>query len=74
VYVAPGEIIGDRYRVENVLGEGGMAIVFKAIHLKTEQRRALKIIRPEIARKYPQFIDRFLDRAHRGVAVHRSRR
>ncbi len=44
--VAPGEIVDNRYRVEDVLGEGGMATVFEAQHLGIKRRVALKTLRP----------------------------
>lgn len=61
--IVPGDVIAERYRIEEQLGEGGMALVFRALHLKTDQRRALKVVRPDIARKHPQIIERFVQEA-----------
>lgn len=44
------KIIGDRYRIVKQLGEGGMAIVFKAFDTRLERYVAIKIIRKE---KFP---------------------
>jgi serine/threonine-protein kinase len=41
--------LGERYRVERVLGEGGMASVFLARELKHDRAVALKVLRPEVA-------------------------
>ena len=41
-----GEIIDHRYRVEELLGEGGMATVFRAEHLNIKRKVALKTLRP----------------------------
>jgi serine/threonine-protein kinase len=42
-------VLADRYRVERVIGEGGMATVFEAEDLKHHRRVALKVMRPELA-------------------------
>ncbi|MEZ4379712.1 MAG: serine/threonine-protein kinase [Nannocystaceae bacterium] len=44
-----GRVIDDRYRLDRVLGEGGMGAVFVAEHLRLRKEVAFKIIRPEIA-------------------------
>jgi DNA-directed RNA polymerase specialized sigma24 family protein/tRNA A-37 threonylcarbamoyl transferase component Bud32 len=44
--VTPGEIIDNRYRVEELLGEGGMATVFRAEHMNIKRKVALKTLRP----------------------------
>jgi serine/threonine protein kinase len=42
-----GTIIGDRYRIDAVLGFGGMGVVYRARDLKLDQEIALKRIRPD---------------------------
>jgi serine/threonine-protein kinase len=49
VGVQPGQILAGKYRVERVLGEGGMGIVVAAHHLHLDKRVALKFLRPEVA-------------------------
>jgi len=44
-----GRIIDERYRIVELLGEGGMGSVFVAEHLKLRKQVALKTIRPEFA-------------------------
>jgi serine/threonine-protein kinase len=44
--VAPGDIVAGKYRVERVLGSGGMGVVVAATHLELEQVVALKFILP----------------------------
>ncbi len=44
-----GRVIEDRYRIVEVLGEGGMGAVFVADHLRLHKQVALKIIRAEFA-------------------------
>jgi len=41
--------LADRYRIERVLGEGGMATVYLAEDLKHHRQVALKVMRPELA-------------------------
>ena len=41
--------LADRYRVEAVLGRGGMATVFLATDLRHQRRVAIKVLRPEVA-------------------------
>jgi DNA-directed RNA polymerase specialized sigma24 family protein/tRNA A-37 threonylcarbamoyl transferase component Bud32 len=42
----PGEIVDKRYRVEDLLGEGGMASVFRAEHVNIKRKVALKTLHP----------------------------
>jgi serine/threonine-protein kinase len=44
-----GRVVDDRYRIERLLGEGGMGAVFLAEHLKLQKKVALKIILPQFA-------------------------
>ncbi len=41
----PGTVLGGRYEVEEILGEGGFAIVFRAKQLSTGQTVAVKVLR-----------------------------
>ncbi|KYG07346.1 hypothetical protein BE21_29805 [Sorangium cellulosum] len=44
VLVGPGDVIGGKYRIERELGRGGMGIVFKAVHTRLRQPRAIKMM------------------------------
>jgi hypothetical protein len=44
--VAEGDVLDGKYRVERVLGEGGMGVVVAARHLQLEQRVAIKFVLP----------------------------
>jgi serine/threonine protein kinase len=45
-----GLVVGARYKLEAVLGEGGMAVVWRAIHTETDRKVALKLVRSELVR------------------------
>ncbi|MGE0174246.1 MAG: protein kinase [Oligoflexales bacterium] len=45
----PKKVIGERYRIESVIGEGGMASVYDATDLTLDRRVAVKILHPHLA-------------------------
>src|SRR5512143_1312096 len=53
----PDQIVGS-YKITGIIGEGGMGKVFKGIDLMLEREVAIKLIRPEYARRF-DFIERF---------------
>jgi hypothetical protein len=46
--LSPGEILADKYRIEEVLGAGGMGVVVAATHLQLQVRVAIKLLRPDV--------------------------
>ncbi|MFY9488198.1 MAG: protein kinase [Solirubrobacterales bacterium] len=44
-----GQIVGDRYRIDEIVGAGGMATVYKAFDSTLERSVALKVMRREVA-------------------------
>ncbi|MDC3959000.1 serine/threonine-protein kinase [Polyangium jinanense] len=44
--VQPGDILADKYRVERILGKGGMGVVVAALHLDLHEKRAIKLMLP----------------------------
>ena len=53
-----GRILADRYRLTDQIGIGGMAIVYKAINLRTGHNVAVKVLRPEF-NEDAEFVSRF---------------
>src|SRR5258708_38219135 len=58
MYVKEGDVLAGKYRVERVLGEGGMGVVVAAMHMQLEQRVALKFLLPA-AMQDPDQVARF---------------
>ncbi len=65
---AVGDVIDGRYRVERLLGVGGMGCVFEAHHLALNQRVAVKLMLPELA-KDKGAVDRFTREARAAVRL-----
>jgi serine/threonine protein kinase/tetratricopeptide (TPR) repeat protein len=53
-----GSLLGNRYEILELLGEGGMGAVYKAADREIDRIVALKVIRPELASS-PQILARF---------------
>lgn len=58
----PGQVVGKHYRIEDVIGQGGMGQVVKAIHELTGQVVAIKTLSPHLAAD-PGLRERFLQEA-----------
>ncbi|HEV2233512.1 MAG TPA: serine/threonine-protein kinase, partial [Terriglobia bacterium] len=55
---AEGTVVRGKYRIISKIGEGGMGAVFKALHLRFNELRALKVISAQLASD-ANFINRF---------------
>jgi tetratricopeptide (TPR) repeat protein len=56
--LAAGTVLAGRFRIESVLGIGGMGVVYRATDLSLDVPVALKLLRPELAAR-PDAFDRF---------------
>ncbi len=54
----PGTILGDRYRIDVLLGEGGMGRVYAAEHVLMRKRLAVKVLHRELT-SVPDVVLRF---------------
>ncbi|HTQ42547.1 MAG TPA: protein kinase, partial [Polyangiaceae bacterium] len=61
-------MLAGKYRVDRVLGEGGMGVVVAATHLQLDQRVAIKFMLPE-AFANPEAIARFNREARAAVKL-----
>ncbi len=66
--LAVGDVINGKYRVERVLGEGAMGIVFAALDAALDRRVAIKVLQPEMASQ-PQAAARFLREARTAAKI-----
>src|ERR1044072_1772908 len=53
-----GQVLDDKYRLERLLGRGGMGAVYLATHMGTDRYVALKLIAPQFMRNQ-EFVERF---------------
>jgi serine/threonine protein kinase/tetratricopeptide (TPR) repeat protein/TolB-like protein len=58
MFFAPGTLLGSRYQVLRILGQGGMGAVYQARDQELDRTIALKVIRPELASN-PSILARF---------------
>jgi len=66
--MAPGSIVAGKFRIERVIGEGGMGVVVEATHIQLEQRVAIKFLKRE-ARDDKDIVDRFAREARAAVKL-----
>jgi eukaryotic-like serine/threonine-protein kinase len=66
--IVPGALLAEKYRVDKILGKGGMGIVVQARHVVLDERVALKFLLPEYA-QHPDASARFLREARAAVKI-----
>ncbi|MGK3992649.1 serine/threonine protein kinase [Sorangium sp. So ce1024] len=64
--IIEGQVLAGKYRVERVLGKGGMGMVVAAMHLQLQQRVAMKFLLPGATQ---ETIHRFLREARAAVRL-----
>jgi serine/threonine-protein kinase len=63
-----GTVLAGKYRIEKLLGEGGMGVVLAAHHLHLDERVAIKFLRPEILQNR-DIVGRFLREARAAIKI-----
>ncbi len=63
-----GTILGGRYRLIELLGQGGMATIYRAHDAQLERDVAVKVLRPEYGRD-PDFFARFRQEAQSAASL-----
>ena len=66
--VEEGQILAGKFRIERVLGRGGMGVVVAATHLQLDERVALKFLLPD-ALSNPEAVERFAREARAAVKI-----
>ena len=64
----PGDTIAAKYRIERVIGQGGMGSVLAATHLHLGELVAVKVLNPGLAER-PQLIERFMREARATLKI-----
>jgi len=65
---APGDLVGGKYRVVRLIGEGGMGLVYEARHEHLGSQVALKFLHPDLAER-PGLVARFLQEARVSASI-----
>ncbi|MBN1774275.1 MAG: serine/threonine protein kinase [Deltaproteobacteria bacterium] len=63
-----GQIVGEKYRLSRLIGEGGMGEVYEAQHTIIGRRCAVKFLHPEMARQ-AEVVTRFVREAQAASAI-----
>lgn len=63
-----GDVVAGKFRIERVLGRGGMGVVVQAMHLHLDQRVALKFLLPD-ALVHPETLARFSREARAAAKI-----
>lgn len=66
--VQVGDLILDKYRIDRVLGQGGMGVVVQASHMSLGNKVAIKFLLPD-ASEHPEAVARFLREARAAVQI-----
>ncbi|HEV8244725.1 MAG TPA: hypothetical protein VGP93_03120, partial [Polyangiaceae bacterium] len=63
-----GQLFAAKYRLEGLLGEGGMGIVLLATHVDLQRLVAIKVVRSELARS-DDVVERLLSEAQAAASI-----
>jgi serine/threonine-protein kinase len=66
--VSPGDVLAGRYRVERIIGIGGMGVVVAARHLELDHLVAIKFLLPKVAEN-KDVVGRFTREARAAVKI-----
>ncbi len=67
-YPEPGSVLLGKYRVDSLVGEGGMGAVVKATHIELDEAVAIKVLLPDMMQR-KEIVQRFLREAKAAVKL-----
>ena len=63
-----GTVVDNRYRIEKLIGEGGMGLVYQVTHIAIGKKLAMKVLRGEMARDQ-EVVQRFVQEAQSASSI-----
>ncbi len=57
--LTPGATFANRYRIESIIGRGGMGVVYKAIDAQLDETVAIKTLPGDVMSRSPEDLERF---------------
>lgn len=66
--IEPGDLVADKYRIDRVIGAGGMGVVLAARHVQLDEPVAIKVLLPSAA-AVPDVVARFSREARAAVKI-----
>ncbi|WP_394831065.1 serine/threonine protein kinase [Pendulispora rubella] len=64
----PGDLFLDKYRIERLVGKGGMGAVYAAVDMDLSRRVAVKLLLPHVA-AVPQAVTRFINEGRAAARI-----
>ncbi len=68
-YGLTGTLLAQRYYLEELVGIGGMSVVYRARHVVTTATVAVKVLKPDLALAQPEMVEIFLKEAKATVGL-----
>ena len=59
VELVPGTVFANRYRIDQIIGRGGMGVVYKAVDAQLDETVAIKTLPGDVMSRSPEDLERF---------------